>query len=85
MAKDNIADGILSQLMKSIDDVSNYVSDQYKNVKPFDRAKVDSKEVLFNYDQLSPMDMAYLVDKHGNDKVNEFIHDMEMKRSKGVK
>lgn len=73
----------MSQTIKIVDGVTGYMAKEFKNVKPFDKNAVSPKEQQYWYDQLSREDMGYLIQKHGSQKVNEFIYKMESLKEKG--
>lgn len=86
MDKVNIGDSVLSEVMKGIGKVTDYVSKEFKSVKPFDKEKIDPREQLFWYEQLGIEDMNYLVQKYGEDAVNKYVYEMTMlqDKTKGV-
>ena len=79
---ENIGDLVLSQTMKVMDNVSEYISKEYKGVKPFDKKKIDNRELIYALDHASPEYMQSKIQEYGPDVVNEFIYEVEMARSR---
>ena len=73
----NIADNILARVNKTVGNVANRLSRQYKGVKPFDKEPVRSEDQLYWYEQLGIEDINALIEKHGREKVNYFIFESE--------
>lgn len=85
--KENVADNILARVNKTVGNVANRLSVQYKGVKPFDKQPVKPEDQLFWYEQLGIQDMDYLIEKHGRDAINEYVFNMEtikQRRSKNA-
>ena len=82
--KETISDKVVDRLHKRRDMVQNALEKQYKKTKPFRMEPVSEKEMLIYYNMLSNEDMQFLVDKHGNDAINEMIYKYEkMKQEAG--
>jgi len=75
--RENVADNILARINKRVEAIAGRLSSQYKGVKPFDSQEVKPEDQLYWYDQLTPDDMDYLIGKHGNTALNEYIFSME--------
>lgn len=80
MTQDNLYDRVFDQVMARIEKASDLLGRNFKNVKPFQKEPVDNKELLFYYEQLTPLDMRWLIERHGEAKVNDFIYEMETKK-----
>jgi len=80
--KENIYDRVLEKTYARIDKATTRIARDFKNVQPFDKEKMDNRALLNYYDELNSDDMLFLIQKHGEDTVASFIHDMEMARSK---
>ena len=80
--KENFGDVVLSKILQNIEGASDKLAEQYKNVKPFDSKQIPKEDLLRTYDNLGIQDMQQLIQKHGEDAVNEYIYDMEMLRRK---
>lgn len=76
MAKENFGDIVVDKLHHRFDLVKKKLGEQFKNVKPFRQEPVDDKELYFHYKQLSPEDMGWLVQQHGQEVMNDFIFKM---------
>ena len=50
---------------------------QYKGVKPFRMTPASDDDLLGTYNQLTPDKMSELIEQYGEDKVNQYIVDME--------
>lgn len=77
MTKENVADSILGRVNKRVEAVANRLSKQYKGVKPFNTTVMKPEDQLYWYEQLGQADMDYLVMTHGEEKMNEYIFNME--------
>ena len=75
--KENVADRILARINKRVEGVAERLATSYRGVKPFDSQEVKPEDQLYWYDQLTPDDMDYLIGKHGNASLNEYIFLME--------
>lgn len=82
MAKENMGDRIIEKLHERRETVRGKLRQGYKGVKPFRMEPIDNNELLFYYNGLSPDDMNYLVTTHGEEKVGEFIFEMEQMKQK---
>ena len=50
---------------------------RFKKTKPFRTEPMDNKELIYYYDMLNMEDMQFLVVKHGEETLNDFIYEME--------
>lgn len=76
--KENLWDSVLKQLESDEEAVSDYLAQEYKNVRPFDAKEIPKEDLLWAYENLGIQDMQQLIQKHGEDAVNEYIYDMTM-------
>jgi hypothetical protein len=83
--KPNIYDLVLDKTVKRVDDVSTKIATQFKNIKPFNKEPIPKSEMLNAYRGLTMDDMVYLIQKHGRDKVNDLIYELEMEKSKEIR
>lgn len=83
--KNNLSDIIIDKLKERRDLVRNKLTEQYKGVKPFRMTPASDDELLGIYNQMTPEKMSELVAQQGEEKVNQYIEDMEtLKRRKLV-
>jgi len=82
--RENIADSILERVNKRITSVAGKLAKQYQGVKPFNRQEAKPEDRLFWYEQLTPDDMNYFIQKYGRDAVNQFIYENETYKSRRV-
>jgi len=77
--KENIADGILSEVVDLIGKASGYLKSEYGKSKPFAKQKVSTAERLYEYDQFrqQPETMDAKIEREGADAVNQYIYEME--------
>jgi len=75
--KENQYDEVLSRTLERVDKIAERLSKSFKNVKPFAQEPIPMKELMQSYQALTPDDMNLLIVKYGQDKVGEFIRDME--------
>ena len=75
--KENIAESILERVNKRVLSLSDRLTKQYKGVKPFGREELKSEDKLYYYDNLSPLDMDYLITKYGRETMNQMVYEME--------
>ena len=75
--KDNIYDTVLERTVNRIDMVSDRISKNFKNVKPFNKQPVDPVEQVYQYNQLTPQMWSSLRQSMGDQIVNEYIYKME--------
>ncbi len=83
--KENMADRVLARMNKRVMAVADRLSKQYEGVKPFDAQEMKSEDQLFWYEQLGPVDMAYLVQKYGREVVNQYIYESEQIKARRSK
>lgn len=76
--RDNVYEKALNNVVERINLASQSLSKQFKNTMPFGTKKIDNSEMLSYYNGLTPEDMGFLIQKHGRDKVNTFIQNMEL-------
>ena len=81
--RDNIYDTVLDKTMARVDKVSTTLATKFKNVKPFNKEPIPPKELLQAYQGLNMTDMVYLLQKHGRQKVNDLIYELETLKAKG--
>lgn len=82
--KENTFDLVVDRLLARRDEVRKKLAVNYKRTKPFRSQEIPKQELIDAYSQLSPQDMQMLVQKHGEEKMNQFIADMEQLRDKEV-
>ncbi len=82
--KENTFDLVLDKLLARRDDVRKKLASNYKRVNPFRKQEIPKQELIEAYSNLSYPDMQELVQKHGEETVNQFIADMEQLRDKEV-
>ncbi len=82
MAKEGISDKVIDLLHKRTSAVRKKLEAQFKGVKPFRTEPLSSDEELFYYTQLSPEDMTELIRRHGPEKMNNFIAEMEQRKGR---
>ncbi len=75
--KDNVYDEVLKRTLERVESVTDTISKNFKGVKPFDKKPIPPREVRRAYDSLSVDDMKFLIQRHGQEKVNQFIGEME--------
>lgn len=81
--KNNLSDIIIDKLKERRDLVRNMLAKQYKGVKPFRMTPASDNELLEIYNQMTPDKMSELVAQQGEEKINQYIEDMEiLKRGK---
>ena len=80
--KENIFDDVLDGVQGIIEEVSDSIAKDFKNVKPFDKEPVSTGEMLYSYNTLRPEDMGYLVNKYGRERMSQFIYEMETLKKK---
>lgn len=80
--KSNIYDSVLEKTLARVEKATDSIAKNFKNVKPFDKEAVSNKEMLFWYNDLSRDDMIYLLKRHGGEKLNDFIYEMEQIKEK---
>jgi len=78
--RENPFDRIVDKTMARVERVSNKIGRDFKNMKPFDKEPVSDEDMLASYDMLTPEDMGSLIQYHGEEALNEFIGEMEMKK-----
>lgn len=82
--RDNTFDLVVDKLLVRRDEVRKKLATNYKRTKPFRQQEMPIQELMTAYSQLSPQDMQMLIQKHGEEKVNQFIAEMEQLRDKEV-
>ncbi len=75
--KDNFFDNVLSKTLSRVDGATDRLSKQFKNVKPFDKEVIPTKELYSSYQMLTPEDMQGLVQQYGPEAMDDFIREME--------
>ncbi len=80
--KPNYYDSVLGKVEDIVGKVSDKISVNFKNVKPFDKEPIKTAELLPYYDSLNQDDMLFLIQKHGEEAVNQFISEMETYRQR---
>ena len=83
--KENIYDRALEKVLLRIDKATDRIAFQFKGVQPFNKEPVDKKELLRSYESLSTSDMVKLIERHGVEKVGDFIKDMETTKQRRSK
>lgn len=81
MSRDNLYDTVVEGVFQRMESASDVIAKNFKGVKPFGKKEISKKELFEAYDQLGTLDMEYLVQKHGREKVNSLIADMERQRN----
>jgi len=57
----------------------------YKKAEPFRAEKISNDELLVYYNDLQFEDMDYLIQAHGEEKVGDFLNEMEqLKKRRGL-
>ena len=80
--KSNLYDEALNGVEDIVGQVSDSISKELKNTKPFDKKQISNDELLYYYTTLTPDDMDYLMSKYDRDTINDFIFDMEQVKSR---
>lgn len=80
--KTNLYDEAVGRVLNRIETASDVISKNFKGVKPFDKKELSNDELFGAYDQLGTLDMEYLIQKHGEEKVGQFIADMETHKAR---
>ncbi len=76
--KDNLYDKIMDKTYSRIEKVSDRISHNFKNVKPFNKEPISEKDMLDSYGMLTSPDMEDLIKRYGYDEVNDFIGELEL-------
>lgn len=82
--KESIFDKVVDQLSARRDVIRARLALDYKRTKPFRKEVIPLQELLSAYNELKPQDMQMLTQKHGEEKVNQFISEMELLKDKEV-
>ena len=82
MTKPNRFDGVLNQIVKTIEGAANQGVKEFKNVKPFDQKEIPVVDRIWAFDSLTPDQMNVLVQKHGTNKINLYIAEMQQLKAK---
>ncbi len=80
--KNNPYDSVMDGVLKRVESVSDKIARNFKGVKPFNKEPIKNSDLLNAYLQMTPTDMAMLLQNHGADKVNEFVAEMEQLKNK---
>ena len=78
----NMYDSVVDELHKRRELVRKELAENYRRVKPFREEPVSKGEMLYYYNQLTVEDMEYLVQKYGEEALNEFIYEQEAYKNK---
>ncbi len=74
--KENWGDKVVKGVEERLNKVTDILGEQLKDTRPFDKDPVDINDTYFHYRNLTPMDMQYLIGKHGEDRMEEFLFEM---------
>ena len=77
MDKPNLYERALNGVEEVVNRVSESISKDFKDTKPFDTDEIPMKDMVKYYQSLSEDDMYWLIGKHGEEKVNDLIFEME--------
>ena len=77
MARDNIFDRVLDETSARVEKVTDRIGTNFRNVKPFDKVEIPKEQITQAYRGLTPEQMQSLVQKHGEELVNQFIFEQE--------
>ena len=80
--KENTFDLVVDRLLARRDEVRKKLASNYKRVKPFRKQEIPKQELVDAYANLTYADMQELIQKHGEETVNQFIADMEQLHDK---
>ncbi len=81
--KQTIMDRAIDLMLERSRLVRAKLQKQYKTTKPFRMEPMSNEEALNQYMGLTPDDMRGLIDRHGEDEVNQMVMEMEtLKRRK---
>ena len=75
--KENLYSKVVEKTLGRMNSATNSVAQNFKNVNPFGQVEIPKGNLLSAYKQLGTQDVEYLLAKHGRDKLNSFISDME--------
>ena len=75
--KENIYDKALEKVLLRIDKATDRIAFQFKGVQPFNKEPMDKEKLLRSYESLATSDMVRFIERHGVEKVGDFIKDME--------
>ena len=75
--KENVYDIALNKVLTRIDKATDRIASRFKGVVPFNKEPINQEELLRTYSSLNVSDMVRLIERHGVEKVGDFIKDME--------
>jgi hypothetical protein len=80
--QDGIYDRVMDKLLTRQDAVKGVLKKRFEKDKPFRTEKIDNDEMLVYYNQMTQdpratMYLDVLRQKHGDDKVRDFVMEME--------
>ncbi len=77
--KENPGDRVQAIIMARIESVTDKFAKRYHGVKPFGQEPIPSKEMFGYYQALTPDDVQYLISRHGEKAINDFLGEMQQK------
>lgn len=75
--KENPFDRRMDKLLDYTNHISDKMDKEFKGMKPFDKEVISDEDMYKSYKMLTPTDMAFLIQKHSYEEVNEFVREME--------
>jgi len=82
---ESMGDRVIDKLHGRTATVRERLRKQYKSERPLRMEKISNDEMLYYYNQITPDQMTYLVQKHGNETMNTFIFEMETLKNRRAK
>ena len=80
--EENLFDTVMDELHEVRGLVQEELKRQYGKANPFRMQAVDEKKVMSIYERMTPQDMDYAIQTYGQEAVNQFIYDMERKKTR---
>jgi len=82
MIEPNIYDKVVDRLHEVHKKVQDKLHSQFASTRPFRTEELPNEDLFVYYNQLTDDDMLRLVQRHGEDVVNDFIMRMEQFRQR---
>jgi len=80
MKEQNFYDVVLDEMHKTRELMNEEIHRRFGNVNPFRMTPVPEKDVMWIYENMASEDMNYARQKYGDQKVGEWIAEMEQMR-----
>ncbi len=84
--KESIYDLIVTEMVERQKLVKDELKERFKKTKPFQQTEVSSKELLVQYDELTPERIQRMREEFGNESVDLYLNNIAkiQERYKGV-